>query len=163
MLLEFRTTSRISEFMAHLEQLTGRMNRTSYRPTKPHLWLAGNIPPTSCRNCRETSERKWRTHSFDELFDLLIELAMESETESNMDKYLRKPLRSKTPAERNPGARSSRPNLSYGTVCGGQLKQMQETTLSSVVSNLFFDAWRFHAGFHSVSTLFHSRDGSDKE
>mmetsp|Transcript_25833 Transcript_25833/g.41059 ORF Transcript_25833/g.41059 Transcript_25833/m.41059 type:complete len:84 (+) Transcript_25833:1591-1842(+) len=27
---------------------------------------------------------------------------------------------------------------------------------------LFFVAWRFPAGFHSVSTLFHSRDGSDK-
>ena len=26
----------------------------------------------------------------------------------------------------------------------------------------FFDAWRFPAGFHSVFTLFHSRDGSDK-
>ena len=26
----------------------------------------------------------------------------------------------------------------------------------------FFEAWRFPAGFHSVSTLFHSWDGSDK-
>ena len=60
---EFPTTARISEFVAQLEELMGRMNPTSYGPTEPRLWLVGKIPPKAWENCRETSERKSRTHS----------------------------------------------------------------------------------------------------
>ena len=35
--LEFLTAACISEFMAQLDELMGRMNHTSYRPTEPHL------------------------------------------------------------------------------------------------------------------------------
>ena len=73
----------------------GRMNPSSYGPTEPHLWLVGKIPPRTWENCKETSERKSRTHSYDELVDLLIELAMERENDSHMDKYLRKHLRAR--------------------------------------------------------------------
>ena len=41
-----------------------------------------------------------------------------------------------------------------------QLVQLNITTYNAPSS--FFFAWRFPTGFHSVSTLFHSRDGSDK-
>ena len=34
---EFPRTARISEFVAQLEKLTGRMNPTLYGPTDPHL------------------------------------------------------------------------------------------------------------------------------
>ena len=37
LLPELPTFARISEFVAQLEELTGRMNPTSYRPTEPHL------------------------------------------------------------------------------------------------------------------------------
>ena len=89
---EFPTAARISEFVAQLRDLMGRMNPSSYRPTEPHLWLVGKIPTKTWDNCREKSKRKAWTHSYDDLVDLLIELAMESENDSHMDKYLRKHL-----------------------------------------------------------------------
>ena len=42
---EFPTAARISELVAQLAELMGRMNPTSYGPTEPHLWLVGKIPP----------------------------------------------------------------------------------------------------------------------
>ena len=98
---EFPSAARISEFLEQLEELMGRMNRTSYRPTDPHHRLVGTIPPQTWEDCRETSESKARTHSNDDLIDLLIKLAMERE--SDMDKYLCKHLRRVTLAERTPG------------------------------------------------------------
>ena len=70
---EFSAAARISEFVAPLEELMGRMNPSSYGPTEPHLWLVGKIPTGTRENCRETSERKYRTHSYDDVVDLLIE------------------------------------------------------------------------------------------
>ena len=90
---KFPTAARISEFVAQLEELMGRMNPSSYQPTEPHLWQVGKIPTRTWNNCRETSERKARTHSYDDLVDLLIQLAMERENDSHMDRYLRKHLR----------------------------------------------------------------------
>ena len=98
-LLKFPTAARLSEFVAQLEELMGRMNPSSYGPTEPHMWLVGKIPPRTWENCKETSERKSRTHSYDELVDLLIEIAMGRENDSHMDKYLRKHLRMEAPAE----------------------------------------------------------------
>ena len=45
MLFGFPTAAWISEFVAQLEELMGRMKPTSYSPTEPHLWLVGKIPP----------------------------------------------------------------------------------------------------------------------
>ena len=72
---EFPSAARISEFLAQVEELMGRLNPMSYRPTEPHLCLLGNIPPKTWDNCRETSERNSRTHSYEYPVDLLIELA----------------------------------------------------------------------------------------
>ena len=102
---KFPTAARISEFMAQPEELMVRMNPSSYGPTEPHLWLVEKIPPRTWENGRETSKRKFRTHSYDGLVDLLIALAMERENDSHMDKYLRKHLRRETPAENSPGGR----------------------------------------------------------
>ena len=120
-------TARISEFVAQLEKLMGRMNPSSYGPTEPHLWLVGKTPPRTWENCKETSERKSRTHSYDELVDLLIELAMERENDSHMDKYLRKHLRREAPAEKPQGGRSPQPHSNPGKGKGVQLKHMTET------------------------------------
>ena len=108
---EFPTAARISEFKAQLEELMGRMNPSSYRPTEPHLWLVGKIPSRTWENCKETSQRKSRTHSYDELVHLLIELAMERENDSHMNKYLRKHLRREAPAEKPEGRRSRKTPL----------------------------------------------------
>ena len=103
MLPEFPSAARISEFVAELEELMGRMNTTSYGPTEPHLWSVGKIPPLTSADCRSTSERKLRTCSYDDLFDLLIELAMERESDSHMDKYLRKHLGRDAPQDKSGG------------------------------------------------------------
>ena len=124
---EFPVAAHISEFVAQLEVLMGRMNPSSYRPTEPHLWLVGKIPTRTWENCRATSERKSRTHSYDDLVDMLIEFAMERENDSHMDKYLRKHLQRETPAGKSPGGRSPQPHSNPGKGRGGQLKHMTET------------------------------------
>ena len=40
---EFCTAARISELVAQLEELMGRMNPSSYGPAEPQLWLVGKI------------------------------------------------------------------------------------------------------------------------
>ena len=105
----------------------GHMNLTSYGPTEPLMWLAGNIPPRTWENCRETSERKFQTHSYDDLADLLMELAMERGNDSHMDEYVRKHLRRETPTEKAPGGRPPQPRSNAGKGRGGQLKHMTET------------------------------------
>ena len=85
MLPEFPSAARISEYMCDLEYLFLRMNVGSYGATEPHLWLMSKIPQRTWDDCRSTSERKSRTHSYDELVDLLIELALERENDSHME------------------------------------------------------------------------------
>ena len=89
---EFPSAARISEYACDLEYLFWRMNVGSYRATEPHLWLMSKIPQRTWDDCRSTSERKSRTHSYDELVDLLIELSLERENESHMEKFLKKHL-----------------------------------------------------------------------
>ena len=137
---EFPTAACISEFVAQLEELMGRVNPSSHRPTGPHLWLVGKIPTRTWETCRGTSERKSRALSYDNLINVLIELAMERENDSHMDKYLRKHLRRETPAERSPGGRSPQPHSNPRMGRGGQLKHMTETPPSKGkgAPNLFY-------------------------
>ena len=92
MLPEFPSAARISEYPCDLEYLFSRMNVGSYGATEPHLWLMSKIPQRTWDDCRSTSERNSRTHSYDELVDLLIELALERENDSHMEKFLKKHL-----------------------------------------------------------------------
>ena len=85
------------------------------------------VPTRTWENCRKTSERQSRTHTYDDLVHLLIELAMERENDSHMDKYLRKHLRRETPAEKSPGGRSPQLHSNPGKGRGWQLKHMTET------------------------------------
>ena len=70
MLPEFPSAARVSEYVCHLEYLFSRMNVGSYGATNPYLWLMSKIPRRTWDDCRATSERKSRTHSYDELVDL---------------------------------------------------------------------------------------------
>ena len=67
MRLEFPPAARISEYVWDLEYPFPRMNVGSYGPCEPHLWLVGKIPPRTWEDCRSTSERKWRTQTYDDL------------------------------------------------------------------------------------------------
>ena len=87
---EFPSAARISEYVCDLEYLFSRMNMGSYGATEPHLWLMSKIPQCTWDDCCSTSERKSRTHSYDELVDPPIELGLERENESHMEKFLKK-------------------------------------------------------------------------
>ena len=52
---EFPTAARISEFVAQLKGIMGRMIPSSYGLTEPHLWLVRKIPTRTWDNCNETS------------------------------------------------------------------------------------------------------------
>ena len=92
MLPEFPSAARVSEYVCDLEYLFSRMNVGSYGATEPHLWLTSKIPTRTWGDCRTTSERKSRTHSYDDLVDLLMELALERENVSHVEKFLKKHL-----------------------------------------------------------------------
>ena len=104
------------------------MNVGSYGATEPHLWLMIRSPKRTWDDCRSTSERKSRTHSYDELVDLLIELALERENDSDMKKFLKKHLgRGGTPTpERGKGKGPKNPtNTNQGGGKGrGNLRAM---------------------------------------
>ena len=116
------------------------MNPWSFGLTELQLWLFGKIPTRTWDNCREMSERKSQTHSYDDLVDLLIELAMERENDSHMVKYLRKHLQRETLAENSPGGRSCQLHPNPGKGHGGQLKHLTETPSSKGkgAPNLFY-------------------------
>ena len=65
MLSEFPSAARVCEYVCDLEYLFSLMNVGSYGATEPYLWLMSNIPSLTWDDCRATSERKSRTHSYD--------------------------------------------------------------------------------------------------
>ena len=87
MLPQFPSAARISEYVCDLEYLFSRMHLCSNGPTEPHLWLVGRIPLRTGEDCRSTSEKKRRTHTYDDLLDLLIKLALERDNDSQMEKF----------------------------------------------------------------------------
>ena len=89
---EFPSAARVSEYVCDLEYLFSGMNVGSYGPTEPHLWLVSKIPTRTWDDCRSTSERKSRTHTYDDIVDLLIELALQRKNDSHMEKFLTSPL-----------------------------------------------------------------------
>ena len=92
MLPEFSSAARVSEYVCDLDFLFSRMNVRSYGSTEPHLWLVSKIPTRTWDNCCTTSERKSRTHTYDDLVEVLIELALERENDSHMGKFIKRHL-----------------------------------------------------------------------
>ena len=142
LLPEFPTAARISEYVCDLEYLFSRMNVGSYGPTEPHLWLVGKIPPRTWDDCRSTSERKRRTHTYDDLVDLLIELALERENDSHMEKFLKRHLgKGANPTPDRGEGRGNRtpPNANKGGgKGGGNLRAMNEVKPETGSPPLFY-------------------------
>ena len=92
MLPEFSSAARVPEYVCYLEYLFSRIDVGFSGATEPHLWLMSKIPSRMRDDCRTTSERKSRTHTYDDLVDLLIELALERQNDSHMEKFLKKHL-----------------------------------------------------------------------
>ena len=92
MLPVFPSAARVSEYVCDLEYVFSRMNVGSYGATEPHLWLMSKIPTCTWDDCRTTSERKSRTHTYNDLVDVLIELVLERENDSHMEKFLKRHL-----------------------------------------------------------------------
>ena len=142
MLPEFPSAARVSEYVCDLGYLFSRMNAGSYGATEPHLWLMSKIPQRAWDDCRSTSERKSRTHSYDELVDLLIELALERENDSHMEKFLKKHLgRGGNPTpERGEGKGPKNPtNANQGGGKGrGHLRAMNEVKPDAGTAPLFY-------------------------
>ena len=142
LLPEFPTAARISEYVCDLEYLFSRMNVGSYGPTEPHLWLVGKIPPRTWEDCRSTSERKRRTHTYDDLVDLLIELALERENDSHMEKFLKRHLgKGANPTPDRSEGRGNRtpPNANKGGgKGGGNLRAMNEVKPETGSPPLFY-------------------------
>ena len=142
MLPEFPSAARVSEYVCDLEYPFSRMNVGSYGATEPHLWLMSKIPQRTWDDCRATSERKSRTHSYDKLVDLLIELALERENDSPMEKFLKKhlgPGGTPTP-ERGEGKGPKNPtNANQGGGKGrGNLRAMNEVKPDAGTPPLFY-------------------------
>ena len=142
MLPEFPSAARVSEYVCDLEYLFSRMNVGSYGATEPHLWLMSKIPQRTWDDCRATSERKSRTHSYDELVDLLIELALERENQTHMEKFLKKHLgRGGTPTpERGEGKgpKNSTNTKQGGGKGRGSLRAMNEVKPDAGTPPLFY-------------------------
>ena len=99
-------------------------------------------PQRTWDDCRSTSERKSRTHSYDDLVDLLIELALERENDSHMEKFLKKHLgRAGNPTpERGEGKGAKNPtNANQGGGKGrGNLHAMNEAKPEAGTPPLFY-------------------------
>ena len=141
MLPEFPSAARLSEYVCALEFLFSRMNVGFYGATEPHLWLMSRISTRTWDDCRATSERKSRTHSYDNLVDLLIKLALERENDYHMEKFLKKHLgRGGTPTpERGEGKGPKKSkNANHGGGKGrGNLRAMNEVKPDAGTPPLF--------------------------
>ena len=142
MLPEFPPAARVSEYVCGLEYLFSRMNVGSYGATEPHLWLMSKIPTRTWDDCRAASERKSRTHWYDDLVDLLIKLALQRENDSHMDKFLKKHFgRGGTPTpERGEGKGPKNPaNANQGGGKGrGNLRAMNDVKPDAGTPPLFY-------------------------
>ena len=142
MLPEFPSAARVSEYVWDLQYLFSRMNVGSYGATEPHLWLMSKIPTRTWEDCRTTSERKSRTHTYDDPVDLLIELALKGENDSHMEKFLKRHLgRGGTPTPER-GERKGPKNPTNanngGGKGGGNLRAMNEVKPEAGTPTLFY-------------------------
>ena len=142
MLPEFPSAARVSEYVCDLEYLFSRMNVGCYGATEPQLWLMSKIPTRTWDDCRTTSQRKSRTHTYDDLVDLLIELALERKNDSHMEKFLKKHLgRGGTPTPKcGEGKGPKNPtNANQGGGKGrGNLRAMNDVKSEASTPPLFY-------------------------
>ena len=142
MLLAFPFAAPVSECVCDLEYVFSRMNLGPCGPTEPPLWLVSKIPTRTWDDCRSTSERKRRTHTYDDLADPIIELALESENDSHMEKFPKRhlgrganptPERGKRKGPKNPTNANK-----GGGKRGGNLRAMSEVKPEIGTAPLFY-------------------------
>ena len=92
MLPELPSAAQICEYVCDPYYMCSRMTAGSSGPTEPHLWLVGKIPLRMWEDCRSTSERKRRIHTYNDLVDLLIDVAVDREPNSHMENFLKRHL-----------------------------------------------------------------------
>ena len=114
----------------------------SYGRTEPHLWLGSKIATRTWDDCRSTSERKSRTHTYDDLVDVLIDLALERENDSHMETFLKRHLgRGTIPTpECGEGKGPKNPTNANkgGGKGGGNLRAMSEVKPEAGAPPLFY-------------------------
>ena len=139
---EFPSAAPVSEYVCDLEYRFSRMNVGSYGAPEAHLWLMSKIPARTLDDCRTSSERKSRTHTYNDLVDLLIELALERESDSHMDKFLKKHLGrggNRTPERGEGKGPKNLTNPNQGGGKGrGNLRAMNEVKPEAGTPPLFF-------------------------
>ena len=142
MLPEFPSGAQISEYVCDLKHVFSQMKVGSYVPTEPHLWLVGTIPTRTWEDCCSTSERKSRTHMYDDLVDLLIQLAVERETDLHMEIFLKRHLGkggSPTPERGEGKGLKNRTNTNKGGAKGGgNLRAMSEVEPEAGAPPIFY-------------------------
>ena len=142
MLPELPSAAGVSQYVSSLEYLFSRMNMGSYGATEPHLWLMSKVPTRTWDDCRTTSERKSRTHTYDDLVDLLKELALERENDFHMEKFLKKHQRrggTPTPERGDVKGPKNPTNANKGGgKGGGNLRAMNEVKPEAGTPPLFY-------------------------
>ena len=123
MLPEVPCAAQIFEYVCDLDYLFSHMNVGSDGATEPHLWLMKKIPQRTWDGCRATSERKSRTHSYDEMVDLRVKVALEREIDSHMEKFFKKHLG---------WGGTSPPNVAKGKSLEGPLTPTREVVKEGV-------------------------------
>ena len=79
--------ARISELLADLDHLVGRLTPGSYGSDKLLLWFVAKVTRERWDECRSTAERKARALNYEDLSMLLLELALEKESDQHLNAY----------------------------------------------------------------------------
>ena len=67
---------RVSELLADLDHLAGRLTPGSYSSDDLLFWLVAKLPGELWDECRSTAERKARSLRYEDLCVLLLELTL---------------------------------------------------------------------------------------
>ena len=78
---------RVSELLADLYHLAGRLTPGSYSSDDLLFWLVAKLPRELWDECRSTAERKARSLRYEDLCVLLLELALEKESDQHVKNY----------------------------------------------------------------------------
>ena len=80
---------RVSELLADLDHLAGRLTPGSYSSDGLLFWLVAKLPRELWDECRSTAERKARSLRYKDLCVLLLQLALEKESDQHLNNYRR--------------------------------------------------------------------------
>ena len=79
--------ARVSELLADLDHLAGRLTPGSCSSDDLLFWLVAKLPRELWDECRSKAERKARALNYGDLSVLLLELALEKESDQHLKAY----------------------------------------------------------------------------